>query len=404
MQNAIALMISSSGSAVIGVVFWIVAARLAPTATVGRTSAEIAAMLLLATLAQLSFGSIFERFLPVAGELTLNFVKRAYLISCGLGLILATAYLALGFGRTFLPSALPWKLLFVASVVMWTVFSLQDSVLIGLRAAKWVAIENIAYGIVKLALLPVGVTIAAKEGIFLAWTAPVILTIVAISWYLFNHRIPQHQAANSSTEKMPSTGELLALASAQYASLLTTVFLPSVVSLIVIQHLGPIANAYYYLPAMISSSLGLFAWGIARSFLVEASTDPGQLRSHANSAIRGMVVAMVPSVLLGYIFAPLYLQLFGSSYADHGTTLMRMLLLSNLGGAVMTFYSTFAWLDKQVWRMTIRNVAGLFVYLIVIFTLINHHGIDSIGIAALVNSALTLLIFLPMSIRRYRQT
>src|ERR1039457_5303012 len=256
-QNAIALMISSGGTAVLGVVFWAVAAHLSTASALGRTAAEIAAMLLLATLAQLSYGSIFERFLPVAGEFTFNFVKRAYLLCTAFGLVLAAGYLALGFGRSFLPSSLGWKLLFVVAVVLWTIFALQDSVLIGLRASRWVAVENIAISVGKLVLLPVAVAMTANEGIFVAWTAPVIPAIIAISWYLFRRRIPEHASTSMSTEELPSTRSLIVLASAQYASLLSSVFLPSIVTLTVIERLGATANAHYYLPAMIATNLGL---------------------------------------------------------------------------------------------------------------------------------------------------
>jgi hypothetical protein len=83
---------------------------------------------------------------------------------------------------------------------------------------------------------------------------------------------------------------------------------------------------------------------------------------------------------------------------------MRLLLISIPGSAVMVFYSTFAWLDKRVWWMTLRNLAGSVVMIIVILVLIKGHGIDAIGIAALVNTAFSLFIFLPASIRRYRRT
>ena len=59
-QNAAALMLSTGGTALLGLVFWTSATHLATAAAVGRTSAEIAAMVLIANLAQLSFGSIFE--------------------------------------------------------------------------------------------------------------------------------------------------------------------------------------------------------------------------------------------------------------------------------------------------------------------------------------------------------
>ena len=403
-QNAIALMISSGGTAVLGVVFWAVAAHLSTASALGRTAAEIAAMLLLATLAQLSYGSIFERFLPVAGEFTFNFVKQAYLLCTAFGLVLAAGYLALGFGNSFLPSSLGWKLLFVVAVVLWTIFALQDSVLIGLRASRWVAVENIAYSAVKLAFLPVSIAISATEGIFVAWTAPLILTIIAISWYLFRHRIPEHASTSVSTEALPSARNLIVLASAQYAALLSSVFLPSVVTLIVIQRLGAVANAHYYLPAMIANSLGMFSWGIVRSFLVEATNEPHALRLHANSAIRALLIVLVPSIVLGCIFAPYYLRIFGASYANQGTTLMRLLLISLLGTTVMVFYTAFAWIDKQVWWLTVRNVVSGIIYLVVIFALIGRFGINAIGIASLIYSGTTLFVFLPITIRRYLRT
>jgi O-antigen/teichoic acid export membrane protein len=403
-QNAIALMISSGGTAVLGVVFWAVAAHLSTAKALGRTAAEIAAMLLLATLAQLSYGSIFERFLPVAGEFTFNFVKQAYLLCTAFGLVLAVGYLALGFGRSFLPSSLGWKLLFVVAVVLWTIFALQDSVLIGLRASRWVAVENIAYSAVKLAFLPVSIAISATEGIFVAWTAPLILTIIAISWYLFRHRIPEHASTSASTEALPSTRNLIVLASAQYAALLSSVFLPSIVTLIVIQRLGAVANAHYYLPAMIANSLGMFSWGIVRSFLVEATNEPHALRLHANSAIRALLIVLVPSIVLGCIFAPDYLRIFGASYANQGTTLMRMLLIALLGTTTMVFYTAFAWIDKKVWWLTVRNVVSGVIYLVVIFALIGHFGINAIGIAALIYSGTTLLVFLPITILRNLRT
>lgn len=403
-QNAIALMISSGGTAVIGVVFWAVAAHLASATAVGRTTAEIAAMLLLANLAQVSFGSIFERFLPVAGSMTRDFVKRAYITVVIFGFILAIAYLILGFGHNFLPSDWVWKALFVAAVILWTIFALQDSVLIGLRASKWVAVENIAFSVAKLVLLPVSIAFSASQGIFVAWTAPVILTIIVITWYLFRRRIPEHISLGGSTEKLPSTRELFFLAGAQYAATLSSVFMPSIITLIVIQRLGAVANAYYYVPSMIATGLSLVCLSIVRSFLVEASHEPHALRLHANSAIRAMVVLLTPSIVIGFIFAPEFLRAFGAEYANHGTVLMRMLLVAVPGTAVMTFYSTFAWLDQRLWWMTIRNVVGSTLQLVVIFVLIDSHGIDAIGLAMLVNSAVTLIFFLPASIRRYRLT
>lgn len=403
MANAIALMVSSGGSAALGVIFWVAAAHLAPTSAVGKTTAAIAAMLLLATLAQLSFGSIFERFLQVAGELTRTFVLRSYVLSVTTAIVLGVGYEAFGFGRSFLPDSLLGRAFFVFAVVTWTIFALQDSVLIGLRASPWVAVENISYGLAKLALLPLFIWFSRSQGIFVATVIPVIVTIIAVTYYLFRVRIPAHMATTSRTEDLPTTRELIWLSGAQYATLLATVFLPSIVTLIVIQRLGAVANAYYYLPTMITTSIGAFTWGIVRSFLVEASSEPHSLKRHADSALRGLAAVLLPCIVLGIIFAPYYLRVFGAGYASHGTSLMRMLLVSLLGTAVMVFYSTFAWLDKRVWWLTVRNVIFSAIYLVVIVLLIGRLGINAIGVAQLIYAGLTVAIFLPISIRRYRR-
>jgi len=403
-QNAVALMISAGGTAVLGVAFWGIAAHLAPVAAVGRTSAEITAMILMASLAQLSFGTIFERFLPVAGTQTRSFVARAYVMCVVFALVVTSIYAFSGLAHSFLPSSFMWRSLFILAVVFWTIFALQDSVLIGLRASKWVPVENIIFAIIKLALLPVLIATSPNQGVFLAWSAPVILTIIAVNWYLFAKRIPEHEALKAPTESLPRAKELVILAGAQYATLLFSLLTPLIVTLVVIQRLGALANAHYYIPALITGSLSLFLWSVFRSFVVEAASEPHALRRHTNMAIAAMTVVLVPSVIIGVIFAPYILRIFGASYVAHSTTLLRMLLLSLPLSAVSIFYSVFAWLDRHVWWMALRDLVSVVIYFGIVFSLIGRYGILSIGVASLVSSALQGIFFLPISIRRYRLT
>jgi O-antigen/teichoic acid export membrane protein len=397
-------MVSSAGTALLGVVFWGVATHIASAEAVGRTSAEIAAMMLIANLAQLSFGPIFERFLPVAGDQTRNFIRRAYAMCITFALVVSIAYVLSGFAHRFLPSSFIWHALFVVAVVLWTIFSLQDSALVGLRASRWVPVENISFAAAKLALLPLLIAFSASQGIYLAWTAPVIVAIIAVSWYLFRKRIPEHEALNASSEKLPSTRDLIVLTGAQYTTLILGVALTSIVTLIVIDRLGAVANAHYYVPAQIAGGPAMLLWSITRSFLVEASAEPHALRHHTNVTIFALVVVLVPTVAIGVIIAPDILRIFGASYAAHGTVLLRMLLLALPGTVVTEFYSSFAWLDRHVWWMTLRQFVSAVVFFAIMIALIGRFGIRSIGIAALISSGVQGIFFLPISIKRYRMT
>ena len=404
LQNAGALMASSAGTASLGVVFWGIATHIASPGAVGRASAELAAMMLIAQLAQLSFGPIFERFLPVAGNQTRIFIKRAYAMCVTFALVVTVAYVMTGFAHRFLPSSFGWRALFVIAVILWTIFCLQDSALVGLRASRWVPVENITFALVKLALLPALVAASASQGIFLAWTVPVVVALIVVSWYLFRKRIPEHEALNASSEKLPTARELITLTAAQYTTLILGVALSSIVTLIVIDRLGAVANARFYVPAQIAGGPALLLWSITRSFLVEASAEPHALRHHTNVTIFALVVVLLPAVVIGVIIAPDLLRIFGATYAKHGATLLRMLLLALPGTVVTEFYSSFAWLDRHVWWMTLRQLVAAVVFFVVMFALIGRYGINSIGIASLVSSGLQGLFFLPITVRRYRLT
>ena len=405
-QNAAALMISSAGTAVLGLAFWVIAAHITSAKFIGRASAEIAAMTLLATLAQLSFGPIFERFLPIAGTRTRNFVKRAYALCLAVALIAAVVYLSVGFGHNFIPPSFGARALFVVAVVLWTIFVLQDWVLTSLRAARWVPVENILFALAKLALLPALLAVTAIQGIFLAWSLPVIAAVGAVTWYLFRKCIPRHEASSPSSENLPSIREIILLAIVRAVRHRGSHCLVVVANradrdtapgscnrgpLLPDQHLSRTAWPYF------SGASNLHFW----SRLHRSRTCCAK---NANTAIRVAIVVLVPSIAIGVIFAPEILRLFGATYAADGTTLLRMLLLSLPGTAVTAFYAAFAWLDKRGLVVGGTRILTAVIYFGLLFLFIGHFGILSIGIASLVTSGIAGIFFLPISIKRYRMT
>jgi O-antigen/teichoic acid export membrane protein len=233
--------------------------------------------------------------------------------------------------------------------------------------------------------------------------APVIVVIVTVNIYLFRRRIPEHERMTSSHERLPSLRELIVLTGAQYSTLLITVISSSLVSLVVIDRLGAVASAHYYLPAQIAGGAAVALWSVDQAFLVEASSEQQALRHHARVALRAGIAIVVITLAVGETFAPEILRIFGAAYAAKGTTLMRLMLLSLPGSGIIAFYSAFAWLDRKVWSLTVRECISTAVYFILIFTLIGHFGILAIGISALITSCVQGVLFLPLMIRRYQR-
>ena len=82
-----ALMTATIAANGLGLVFWAVAAHLQPPAIVGRASAAIAALTLLAMIAQLNLTNVFVRLLPRAGRLGTRWWRAYTWSSCSCPLV-----------------------------------------------------------------------------------------------------------------------------------------------------------------------------------------------------------------------------------------------------------------------------------------------------------------------------
>src|SRR5512139_3328907 len=77
-RNGYALVFSSTATSVLGVVYWVLAARYYTTEAIGLNSAALSTMMFLASLAQLNLMNALNRFVPSAGAATARLVISAY--------------------------------------------------------------------------------------------------------------------------------------------------------------------------------------------------------------------------------------------------------------------------------------------------------------------------------------
>ena len=370
----------------------------------GRATGEIAAVTFLSNLSQLSYGSIFQRFLPSAGLRSRRFILTGYVICVTLSLVLAIAYVASGLTNHFFHSSLNWSIVFILTVALYTVFALQDNVLISLRVSRWVAVENNLFGLLKLALLFPLATFAVGQGIILSWVIPLILAILIVNWYVFRRRLPDYMKTVIPAEPLPTFRCMLSLSIPQFFTAILSTLSTSVITIIVISRLGAVASADYFLVAQVAYTPALFLWSVTRPFIVESAHEPGQQRHHIFQAISALIAILFASMTIGIIFAHKILQLFGPAYADQGTTLLRLLLFALPGTAIAAIYSALAWIDGRVWQLLTREVVVMGFLLTIVMIFIRRDGINAVGYAYVVTAGLEFLVFLPATIRCIRST
>ena len=327
------LILGTGVTSLLGIGFWALAAHSYSARVVGLNAAAISAMTLVAEACTLGLAAVLVRYLPVAGSSTRHLVVRTYAMTASLALVVGTvAALTSGIWSPELSflSGGPWLVGFVLACAATTVFTLQDSALTGLRAAKWIPLENSLYAASKLVLLIVLVTALADSGPFVAWTAPLAVAIVAVNVLIFRRLIPAAPTHGSLDRR-----EVMAMAKGNYAGKLFTLAGNLYMPILVANRTSPAEAAYFFIPWMVSLGIELIALNVITSLTVEAASDPARMRDLTRQALGHALRIVAPVSAVVALVAPWALLVFGSDYADEGAGLLRLLALGMVPNVIV---------------------------------------------------------------------
>ncbi|MDT9691192.1 lipopolysaccharide biosynthesis protein [Streptomyces sp. P9(2023)] len=339
-RNAYALMLSTGVSAALGLGFWLVAARYYSEEAVGQGSAAIAAQRLLASLTATTMIGAVVRYVPRAGRATGPLVGRIYLVSsvvvtlaCGVFLLTIDWW-----GPSYAPlGTLSAGLFFTASCVGWALLTLQDGVLTGLRRAFWVPVGNAGFSIGKLLLLAAFAGSMPVLGVFVSWSAAIALSVVPLGWLVFRRLIPRQAHADRDREP-PAMREIGRFMAGDSVGALFSLAMINLLPVMVAVRFDAAHNAFFYTAYTVGGTMEFMAINMASSLTAHASHSPESLAEGVRGALRRMALLLVPVVLVLVVFAPYILAPFGRDYAEHGTTVLRLLAAAALPRVAVELY------------------------------------------------------------------
>lgn len=403
-RNTSSLLISNGMGVVLGVAFWAIAARLYSPDFVGIGAAEVNAMVLLSGIALLNLSTLFPRFLYAAGERAGAVLRRGYAASTSVALVVSIVFLLVtsGHHRYIEPGLLP-SLAFVAAVLLWVVFTIEDYALVGLRSPFWVPVENTSFSIVKIALLPVFVVVAPRVGVFTSWVLPVVGCVCAINIYLFRRVLPAHVERYPGVGVLPERRVVRRIFLGEYFGGLSNTAMMTLPALIVVATLGATQAAYFQTPWLAGVSFDALLFSFATSLIVEATARPSTAPATVRKSVRLVAWILGPSMLVILVSAPWFLRILGSSYADHGTRLLQYLALAMPFMAVNVLYITFARLARRARRVFLVQVSISAIVLALCYELIRRYGISGAGVAYLAGQGAVAVALLPSVVRQFRR-
>ncbi|MFF7241341.1 lipopolysaccharide biosynthesis protein [Streptomyces collinus] len=394
-RNAYALMLNTGISAVLGLGFWLAAARYYSESAVGQGSAAIAAMKLLAGLTAVTLTGALARFIPVSGRRTGRLIFRTYagsslVVALAAGVFLTTLG-AWGPSYRFLHGTVN-GLGFVAAVVAWNLLTLQDGVLTGLRSAPWVPVGNTVFSAVKLGLLVAFAVAVPTTGVFVSWVAAIATSVVPLGWLVFRRLVPRHVRSTEGHAEPPALREIGRFLAGDYTGSLFSLAVVYLVPVIIASQVSAEDNAYFYITTTIGGTTNLLAINMGASLTVEGAHDPGRLAADTRAALRRMARIMLPIAGALFVGAPWILGVFGDGYADAATPLLRWFAVGAVLRVVMETH--FAVLRAQSRTAGLAWLQGLLCVLVLGLTLLllPRMGLTGAGVAEI--SSLTVIVAL----------
>lgn len=334
-RGGVALFANSGLTAILGVAFWVLAARILTAATVGRGSALVSVLLTVSGLCQLNYARSLSGLIPLAArprKLLANVYGLTAAISLAAGLAFALILPHATADFHYLDRNVLFVVTFVISVALWTIFTLEDTVLTSVRRATILPFENGAYGLLKLVCLFVLWSIGYRTSIalFISWVLPLVAVIIPINLFLFLRAVPASTSRPDARQKRSESwvrydfaGYLLWLAG--------TLPLPVLVLIAV----GPAKSASFYVPFTIAIAIDLLSLNLGNSLTAELSRSHGLITPATRTYLRRawLAIGVLSAVL--YFMAPQVLGIFGDKYRVQGTIILQILAISVLPRSVL---------------------------------------------------------------------
>ncbi|MEV4391320.1 hypothetical protein [Nonomuraea sp. NPDC049607] len=396
-RQGYALMANTVVTGTLGMGYWLLAAHFYTPEEFGRGQAVITAMRLFASLTALGFVGALARFLPVAGRRTPELILRGYGLAAATGGVAALGFLLTLplWGKTYsVLAGFGPGLFFLASVLVWAVFTLQDVVLTGLRKATWVPVNNLVFGLVKMGLLVALASALPDGGIFVSWMIPTALALIPVNWLIFGVVVPRHVKSLGTAHEPPRLRQIGRFLAGDFPGTLSILAIVYLVPVVVATKVGEATFGRFSMAHTLASMIELLAMNMAVSLTVEGSFDRSKLALNCRRALRRGFMIVTPIIVVAIIGAPLILTVFGAEFADEGSTLLRLMALAVLPRVLIEVYLSALRAQSHARTLALVQIGLAVLVLVSTVALFPGFGVNAVGYGLLFSELLVaLLIF-----------
>jgi len=403
------IMASTTVSGGLGFIYWTVIARVSSPRDVGIATAIVAAFTLTSLLTSFGIAQLMIQVLPSIHDdeswsafVTVGLATITLLTTC-IGIIvgLLLPFLSPTLGVLRHPEMFA---LFVIGASASTTAIGLDAVFVASRRSSKMLQRNLAYGLSKglllIAVVPLAVLVDSTA-ILTTWDAGLIISLVLGTRYLMPRVRPgSHFSFRGGV--WPVLRWWRSMTGHQIANL-GGVLVPFVLPILVVIRTSARVNAFFYLTWSVGAIFFMVSPAISTALFAEGSHGES-IADNVKRSARLITLILGPAILVTCLFSYRILLIFGLKYAEHGSTLLRLLAFAAIPDAITNIAVSVLRVRSRLPTAALLNVFMAGTAFGLSWILLPHFGVLAPGIAWTVGqSAGTVAVGAGLLQRRYHQ-
>lgn len=404
LRNSVLTMSTTVVLALLGYVFWIVAAKSYTTHDMGLASAAISIMTLTSSLCGVGLVSTMVQDLPqrsngLQWSRTLN---AAILVGClssiAAGAVTMFILPQLSPELAVLGSDAWFTTTFIAGVLLLTLTMLLDGVFTAERISQYGLVRNFVFALLKIVFLFPFVFMYNGTTSIVASSVLASAASMVVGMYFVLRLNHGYQLAYRGllAEMRSMTSSFVGHHLISIGGRMPMYILPVLVAM----RLSPVDNAYFYATWMLGGIFFMIAPSIAIALFAEGSHNANAIQRNFRAAVK-IIGAMLSPIILIFLFGGhLILGLFGHDYVEHGTTLLLILTISSIPDAITVLYISVMRVRKQLNTAAALNLSMAAGTLALAWFLMPSFGITGAGLGWLIAKVVGTVFVVAQSLRR----
>ena len=383
-SNSFYLMIDSISGALLGFIFWFVAARFFNTESVGLSSALISAISLLAFIAGLGLDDGIIRYLPSAsdkGKIFNSVLSLTGIAGVILGIIFILGIPFWSPALMILHRNLVYAAGFTILITAYVYYVMLGAVFVSFKRADFQLFRTLIFQLGKMLIIIGVASVLASFGIIFSFGAAIMLATILGLFYMLPKLIRDYRPVLKIDKNIDK--EMIRFALTNYFSGAMWSMPTWILPLIIINVLGATSNAIFFIGWSVGCIATAIPFSISTSVFAEGSNQIESMRKNLKKGVKLIILLLIPSEIILFIFAHYILSLFGRVYASGGTVTLRLIALCAIPLSVTLLYLAVVQVEKRLLQIIFVSGGSAVGILVSSYVFVKMFGINGAAIACL---------------------